>query len=365
MTRSAHRTSCIVAIGLAVAPLASAQTQTVSHSVPYASQVLTQTWTSTLTVPRFDPSLGHLTTVVLNLDGFLHGASRQENVSAAPISAQAETTAALTLNSLPPIPPVAVFPVIVDGQADLPAFDGTLDYAGTSGFDRPFAPVFGGPGSDYRQRVLFSATDLAPFLGPAGAPGTIAFGVQASQSVDNQTGPTLAVDSLATISGTFRLDYLYEILPGAICTSAASWGGCPCSNAGSPGNGCGNSLHPSGAGLARTGVASLANDTLALTATNVTGANAIFVQSNALLDPGIFFGDGLRCVSGATIRLGSSPIAAASSSYPQGAQLPISVRGGVAAPGLRYYQTYYRNSASYCTAATFNLSSGQAVLWQL
>ena len=37
----------------------------------------------------------------------------------------------------------------------------------------------------------------------------------------------------------------------------------------------------------------------------------------------------------------------------------------VAAPGLRYYQTYYRNSASYCTAATFNLSSGQAVLWQL
>ncbi len=132
-----------------------------------------------------------------------------------------------------------------------------------------------------------------------------------------------------------------------------------------PNNGCGNSVHTAGAGLTRTGIASISNDTLALSATNMTGSNAIFVQSNALLDPGIFFGDGLRCVSGATVRLGSSPIAAGSSSYPQGAQLPVSVRGGVAAPGMRYYQTYYRNTASFCTPAAFNLSSGQAVLWQL
>ncbi len=196
-------TPWLAVVGVALAPLAAAQSQTLSHSAVYTSQVLTQTWSSSFTVPRFDPNLGHLTTVVLNLDGFLGGSSRQENVSAALIYAQVETTASLTLSTPPPISPLGVSPVMIDAQPDLPAFDGALDYAGTSGFARPFVPTFGGPGSDYQQRVLTNPAHLALFLGPAGTPGTITFGVQASQSVDNQTGPTLAVDSLATINGTF------------------------------------------------------------------------------------------------------------------------------------------------------------------
>lgn len=362
MIRSSPRTFSLAVFGLALAPLASAQSQ-ISHSVPYASPNLSQPWSTSFTVPRFDPSLGHLTTVVLNLDGFLGGSSRQENVSAAPIFAQAETTATLVLSTPPPLLPVLATPAMFDLQ-NLPAFDGTLDFAGTSGMTNTFVPTFNGPGTDYRQKVLTNSAELALFFGPAGAPGTITFGVDANQSVNNQTGPSLVAEPLATIHGTFRIDYYYDTLPGPVCTSVASWGGCPCAPLGSPFNGCANSVYPAGGGLTRAGIASLTNDTLALSATNMSGSSAIFVQSVGLNDPGVSFGDGLRCLAGATIRLGSSPIATGSASYPQGVQLPVSVRGAIAAPGMRYYQTYYRNVASFCTPAAFNLTSGQAVLWQ-
>jgi hypothetical protein len=41
------------------------------------------------------------------------------------------------------------------------------------------------------------------------------------------------------------------------------------------------------------------------------------------------------------------------------------VRGGVAVPGTRYYQTWYRNAAAFCTVATFNLTNGVQIDWTL
>ena len=39
------------------------------------------------------------------------------------------------------------------------------------------------------------------------------------------------------------------------------------------------------------------------------------------------------------------------------------VRGLVTVPGTRTYQAWYRNSASYCTVSTFNLSNGLEISW--
>jgi hypothetical protein len=30
----------------------------------------------------------------------------------------------------------------------------------------------------------------------------------------------------------------------------------------------------------------------------------------------------------------------------------------------RYYQVWYRNSAPFCTTATFNLTNGYSIVWQ-
>lgn len=78
---------------------------------------------------------------------------------------------------------------------------------------------------------------------------------------------------------------------------------------------------------------------------------------------GIVFGDGLRCVGGNILRLGTQSNSNGASQYPGAGDPPISVRGLVGAPGVRTYQVWYRNSAPFCTPATFNLSNGVSIVW--
>jgi hypothetical protein len=41
----------------------------------------------------------------------------------------------------------------------------------------------------------------------------------------------------------------------------------------------------------------------------------------------------------------------------------VSVRGLITTPGTRTYQVWYRNSAAFCTASTFNLTNGVEITW--
>src|SRR5262249_50768316 len=78
---------------------------------------------------------------------------------------------------------------------------------------------------------------------------------------------------------------------------------CPRGQAGAPGNGCANSAVPAGANLAVTGAATLAADTVLLTASGMPAGNpGIFLQGSAVIAP-IGFGDGMRCIGGLLLRL--------------------------------------------------------------
>jgi len=134
------------------------------------------------------------------------------------------------------------------------------------------------------------------------------------------------------------------------------------------GNGCGNSLFPTvGTNLAGTGSASISNDTVSLVATNTPNSSVLFfqgtVQAGTPAGNGTAFGDGKRCAGGTVIRLGTKTAAGNTTSYPQGGDLSVSVRGNVLAPGIRTYQAWYRNAAAFCTASTFNLSNGYQITW--
>ena len=109
-------------------------------------------------------------------------------------------------------------------------------------------------------------------------------------------------------------------------------------------------------------------DTLVLSSSgtpSVATLAAIFLQGDQRT-PGVVFGDGVRCVDGALIRLGSKSTLGGNASYPEVGNPLISVRGGVV-PGsadTRYYQTYYRNAAAlFCPPATFNITNGIVVVW--
>jgi uncharacterized Zn-binding protein involved in type VI secretion len=131
------------------------------------------------------------------------------------------------------------------------------------------------------------------------------------------------------------------------------------------GLGCVNSLGLSGR-LRGSGAASLGNDTLVLEGRNMPNGSALYFQGTTQVNggAGAVFGDGLRCAGGAVTRLGTQTNSNGSSTYPSGGS-PISVKGQVTTPGsVRTYQVWYRNSASFCAPALYNVTNGYVVSWQ-
>lgn len=155
----------------------------------------------------------------------------------------------------------------------------------------------------------------------------------------------------------------------AFCFGDGNGTPCPCNNSGSPGHGCNNSAGTGGGSLGAIGVASVSADTVVLQATSLTAsATTLFFQGDAQLNGGFgsTLGDGLSCAGGTLIRLGTRAASGGAVSFGFGiAGDPlVSVRGLVpAAGGTRYYQGWYRNSASFCTPSTFNLTNGAEIVW--
>jgi hypothetical protein len=155
--------------------------------------------------------------------------------------------------------------------------------------------------------------------------------------------------------------------PGMIfCAGDGSATACPCGNS-SPtgaGEGCASSLG-FGARLRANGSASLAADTLQLVGDQMPNAPCLYFQGTQQIaaGAGLVFGDGLRCAGGSIVRLGTKTNAGGTSTYPSGSDPSVSVRGQVTTPGVRDYQTWYRNAAAFCTPSTFNLTNGLQITW--
>jgi hypothetical protein len=157
---------------------------------------------------------------------------------------------------------------------------------------------------------------------------------------------------------------------GLFCSGDGTATACPCGNIGPPGAGCKHSGLNAGK-LRGFGEASLSADTFVLLGLEMTpGSNALYFQGTMQMNggSGAVFGDGLRCIGGALARIavvtnGLSENYGASR-YPEDANDPsVHQLGQITQPGTRYYQILYRNFASYCTPAAFNLSQGLSVTW--
>ncbi len=141
---------------------------------------------------------------------------------------------------------------------------------------------------------------------------------------------------------------------------------CPCGNNVAPGvqRGCVNSTG-NGARLLGSGTASISGDSLNLTASSMTATTtAIFIQGTAPENAGLGSAplfDGLRCVTGSVTRL-STRIASGGTAAIGFPGTPVSLLGGVGAPGTYYYQVIYRNAVGPCGALA-NTTNGLQVLW--
>jgi hypothetical protein len=190
-----------------------------------------------------------------------------------------------------------------------------------------------------------------------------------------------AVRSPASLA--HRYGVIYEVGPGDIsavlfdgvqggassgfCFGDGSGGPCPCGNNGSPGHGCGHSFSAAGARLAGSGFASTVQDTFRLDATNLPPTiSQVTIFQGTASSTAATFGDGLRCATGTVIRIANVTPSSGNAAYGFGVagSVPISVRGAIPLDGAtRFYQATYRNSAVFCTSATFNVTSGVSVSW--
>jgi len=141
---------------------------------------------------------------------------------------------------------------------------------------------------------------------------------------------------------------------------------CPCGLAGGAGNGCPNSASPQGARLTAAGLPSRVADSLVLTGANMPASSSVLYFQGTLASGGTVFGDGLRCVQGAIIRLAITNNQAGTSLIPSPGSTPIHQLGAIPPFGAvtRYYQAWYRDaSLTFCSSSRFNLTNGVAVVW--
>lgn len=157
-----------------------------------------------------------------------------------------------------------------------------------------------------------------------------------------------------------------NVTGSSYCYGDGSGPSCPCFPsvaASAVGHGCPNSLFASGALLIAQGTASLSNDTLQLQASAMPNSSCLYFQGSAPTSSVAF--DGLRCAGGNVIRLGTKQNICNASQYPDPSDQSISVRGQLFGSGTRYYQTWYRNPAAFCTSAVANFTNGIQIHWTL
>ncbi len=171
------------------------------------------------------------------------------------------------------------------------------------------------------------------------------------------------LNDTAGIVSAFRAE-----VTSAFCMGDGSGTPCPCGNssASSQRCGCANSLGLAGR-LIAIGGASIALDSLVLRADGMPNSSALFFQGTAqqAAGAGSVFGDGLRCVAGSVLRLGIRTNVTNASSLPSSGSPSLAIVGGIAGATTIHYQVWYRNSAAFCTASTFNLTNGLSVAWRL
>ncbi len=151
--------------------------------------------------------------------------------------------------------------------------------------------------------------------------------------------------------------------PVPYCFGDGSSTACPCANSGLAGNGCASPVNPNGANLSSSGASSIGADTLVLLGTGMPSSSARYFQGTT--QTAVVFGDGLRCVDGTVISLGTKWNVAGASQYPDISDSTVSVRGACVAGNIRNYQCWYRTAADFCTPSTFNLTNGLSVTWGL
>jgi hypothetical protein len=177
---------------------------TITHSASIALQ--DTNWRDSVTIPKFDPVLGTLTKVIYRLDGHVEGDARGESLDALPADVSMNLSASISLRRPDLSIIVQVLP-IVNETFRASSFDGTIDFAGTSG--RAFLGLVN-DASDTASSPPLLLSDLALFTGV----GTITLPVHAD-GMSRGSGAGNLITRFGTRASA-RVTVQYEYQPASV-----------------------------------------------------------------------------------------------------------------------------------------------------
>ena len=165
-------------------------------------------WAGTIAAEQFDPALGTLEAVSLQLIGDLNSSIAIENLGSVESSFTVDQAASVTLD-LPGVTEVVTPSPALPASGTLGGFDGTIDFSGASG--QTLSNVVS---TSTLVDNVTDATDLGAFTGT----GSIDLGVAAYGTAD-ATVPGNSLLELGGLAGaTIEISYLY--LPAAVTSTA-------------------------------------------------------------------------------------------------------------------------------------------------
>lgn len=196
---------------LAVAALAGAAVANETISYDATFNIARTNWSSNLVIPKFDPALGNLVRVSWTLGGTVNGSASFESLDASDATITTALSATITMyrpdNSVLDV----VIPVVNNSDAAT-AFDGTIDFGGTSG--KSYNEL---SGSDNVSDDTTANDDLALFTAAFNGE-TISLPVGAVGSSSGSGAGNLLLLFNTFAGADVKVTYEYEAIPapGAI-----------------------------------------------------------------------------------------------------------------------------------------------------
>jgi hypothetical protein len=324
-----------------------------SNAAPYEASV---------DMPAFDPMMGTLVEVRVELTPHFVAALRAENTdAAAPQMATMVFTAGAMLKHKGT--------TLVSGQTNgymshfLMPFDGTLDFAGISGMSQMVHDD-----QTTVASILPSSPEFECFAGAPNGNASLHIDVEVLASPQCEPFGVPTIEFCPRISNTpeLTLVYRYTASGQTFCAGDGTAGTCPCNNSGFAGHGCASPASSAGAMLQASGDPAVSADTFTLLVNDLPPTTVItLMQADAQFNVSGAFGAGLSCMTGSVMRIATHVVAGSDSMGGTVGDMSIAVVGAIPPlGGTRLYQMAYREVPGACNAATVNFSNGWRVTWR-
>jgi len=193
------KTFAALAFATAFLPFASAEATTLSYTDSKA--LATTNWVDALSFSKFDTSLGTLKSIRFDLSGVVQGVGNAESMDATATKVTLSLGSLLSLTRPDNSALVVTNPVFTQ-TFDFSAFDGSINFGGTSGATTGSVSA---TGSNFF--VSTSASDFALFSALGG--GTINLGLSAVGASNGSGSGNLITQFNTAASGVAKVTYEY------------------------------------------------------------------------------------------------------------------------------------------------------------